>query len=225
MDITKVIKDEELRQKLIKEQSGDGRYNLETGVYKWGENVYDLTKTNGEGCLGFPPIRGKLIGYKIKTPMEEELKRLVDEHMPSRYYGHEARRYASVIARLYAEQQVSLLPLVVSNNCDTKVTDYKEGFCSNKVGLNILNLQDVLEILSGEEVIFRAQIAYLGQDTDFKCVEFDFDSKEYYSFDFYLDLDTHGHTICGGKNQWFYSPKNRQEFMEFLKTGHIAGKE
>ena len=101
---------------------------------------------------------------------------------------------------------------------------YKEGFCSNKVNLSILNLQDVVEILSDEEIIFKAETCYVGEDTNFEYIEFNLDGKEYYSFDYYLDLDTHGHTICGGKNQWFYSPKNRQEFMEFLKTGHIADK-
>lgn len=66
MDISKVIQDEELRQQAIEKQVGDGRYSLETGVYKYGENVYDLTKSNGEGCLGYPPIRGTIIKYKRK---------------------------------------------------------------------------------------------------------------------------------------------------------------
>lgn len=63
MDLSKVVKDENLRQQLIKEQYGDGHYNPETGVYKWGEVVYDLTKSNGEPCLGFMPIKGKIIKY------------------------------------------------------------------------------------------------------------------------------------------------------------------
>ena len=38
--------------------------------------------------------------------MDKELQKLINEHMPKRYYGHEARKYAGVIAKLYAEQQV-----------------------------------------------------------------------------------------------------------------------
>lgn len=41
--------------------------------------------------------------------MNKELQKLVNEYMPSRYYGHEARRYAKVVAVLYAEQQVKKL--------------------------------------------------------------------------------------------------------------------
>jgi len=51
LDLSKIIKDENKRQALIKEQLGDGKYNPLTGVYKWGANVYDLTETNGE--IGF----------------------------------------------------------------------------------------------------------------------------------------------------------------------------
>lgn len=105
------------------------------------------------------------------------------------------------------------------------MTKHKKGFYLNTVDLDVLNLQDIVEILSDEKIIFKAEICYVGEDTNFECIEFNLDSKEYYSFDYYLDLDTHGHTICGGKNQWFYSPKNRREFVEFLKTGHIIGEQ
>ena len=64
MDITKVEQTEKKRQELIKSQKGDGKYNPITGVYKWGENVYDLTKTNGEIGLGYPPIRSKIFNYE-----------------------------------------------------------------------------------------------------------------------------------------------------------------
>lgn len=63
MDLSKVVKDENLRQQLIEEQYGDGNYNPETGVYKWGEVVYDLTKSNGEAGLGWLPIKSKIIKY------------------------------------------------------------------------------------------------------------------------------------------------------------------
>jgi hypothetical protein len=66
MDLSIVEKDEAKRQELISEQKGDGRYNPITGVYKWGQNVYDLTKTNGEYGLGWLPIRGKMINYNTK---------------------------------------------------------------------------------------------------------------------------------------------------------------
>jgi hypothetical protein len=66
MDISKVEKDEVKRQILIQNQAGDGTYNPITGVYKWGDNVYDLTKTNGEPDLGYPHIRGKIIKYYRK---------------------------------------------------------------------------------------------------------------------------------------------------------------
>ena len=58
--------------------------------------------------------------------MNKELQKLINEHMPARYYGHEARKYAKVVAILYAEQQVKLFntPRVsVSANND-------EGDCS-----------------------------------------------------------------------------------------------
>ena len=35
--------------------------------------------------------------------MNKELQKLINEHMPKRYYGHEARRNAKVIAELYAQ--------------------------------------------------------------------------------------------------------------------------
>ena len=63
MDLTRVCKDEDIRQWLISIQKGDGTYNPHTGVYKWGEVVYDLTKTNGEIGLGWKPIKGKIIKY------------------------------------------------------------------------------------------------------------------------------------------------------------------
>ena len=37
MDLSRVCKDEDLRQELIKLQKGDGYYNPHTGVYKYGE--------------------------------------------------------------------------------------------------------------------------------------------------------------------------------------------
>jgi len=63
MDLSKVCKDEDLRQELIGFQKGDGTYNSFTGVYKWGELVYDLTKTNGEIGLGWMSIKCKIINY------------------------------------------------------------------------------------------------------------------------------------------------------------------
>lgn len=84
-----------------------------------------------------------------------------------------------------------------------------------------LNLQDIIEILSEKEIVFKAEIVYLGQDTDFKCIEFTIQDEKLYNFDYYLDVSIHGHTIRGGKNGWFYSPKNFQQFMEFLEIGHI----
>lgn len=86
-----------------------------------------------------------------------------------------------------------------------------------------MSLQEVIEILCDEKIIFKAEICELGEDTNFECIEFNLGSVGYHSFDYYLDTDIHGHTICGGRNQWFYSPKNRQEFVEFLKTVHITG--
>jgi hypothetical protein len=64
VNLSKVEKDEDKRQSLIEEQKGDGYYNPKTGVYKWGANVYDLTKTNGEPGLGWLPMRSKLLKYK-----------------------------------------------------------------------------------------------------------------------------------------------------------------
>lgn len=63
MDLSKVCKDEDLRQELIGFQKVDGTYSSFTGVYKWVELVYDLTKTNGEIGLGWMPIKGKIINY------------------------------------------------------------------------------------------------------------------------------------------------------------------
>jgi len=63
MDLSRVVKDEEERQRLIKEQEGGGVYNPLTGVYKYGKRVYDLTKTNGDLGLYWPPIRSKLIRF------------------------------------------------------------------------------------------------------------------------------------------------------------------
>lgn len=44
--------------------------------------------------------------------MDKELQNLINEYMPKRYYGHEARRYAGVIAKLYAEQQLKLFTIL-----------------------------------------------------------------------------------------------------------------
>ncbi len=63
MDISRVYKNEDLRQWLISVQKSDGTYNPDTGAYKWGEIVYDLTKTDGEIGLGWMPMRGKIIEY------------------------------------------------------------------------------------------------------------------------------------------------------------------
>lgn len=63
MDLSNIEKDETKRQKLIKRQKGDGIYNPKTGVYKWGQCIYDLTKTDGEMGLGWLPMRGKKILY------------------------------------------------------------------------------------------------------------------------------------------------------------------
>ena len=38
---------------------------------------------------------------------DKKLQSLINEYMPKRYYGHEARRYAKVIAKLYAESVVN----------------------------------------------------------------------------------------------------------------------
>ena len=74
MDMGKVVSSESIRQALIKLQKGDGTFNPLTGVYKYGDKVYDLTKTDGEGCLGFPPIRSNIIKYnKMKKAEEVEM--------------------------------------------------------------------------------------------------------------------------------------------------------
>lgn len=64
MDLSRVCKDEELRQELIELQKGNGIYNPHTGVYKWGENIYDLTKTNGEIGLGWMPMRSPIFAAR-----------------------------------------------------------------------------------------------------------------------------------------------------------------
>lgn len=56
MDLSRVIQNEEERQKLISEQEGNGIFNPLTGAYKWGKSVYDLTKTGGEPGLGWLPM-------------------------------------------------------------------------------------------------------------------------------------------------------------------------
>lgn len=83
-----------------------------------------------------------------------------------------------------------------------------------------LNLHDIIQILSDEGILFKAGILDFGEDTDFGCIEFCL-SEDFYSFNYYLDVDTHGHTIEGGSQQWFYSPKDKSEFLELIKTGHI----
>lgn len=45
--------------------------------------------------------------------IDKELQKLINEHMPKRYYGHEARKYAAVIAILYAKQQVMPPPTFI----------------------------------------------------------------------------------------------------------------
>lgn len=65
IDLENVERDETKRQTLIMIQAGDGLYNPTTGVYKWGTNVYDLTKTNGEIGLGLLPMKTKTINYKL----------------------------------------------------------------------------------------------------------------------------------------------------------------
>lgn len=67
MDLSIVEKDESVRQELISKQKGDGRYNPITGVYKYGQNIYDLTKTGGEPGLWYPPIRGRVFKYAKKV--------------------------------------------------------------------------------------------------------------------------------------------------------------
>lgn len=64
MDLTQVEKDPQKREALIKLQKGDGRFNPQTGVYKWGSEVFDLTKTDGKPLVGWMPIRSKIINYK-----------------------------------------------------------------------------------------------------------------------------------------------------------------
>lgn len=65
--------------------------------------------------------------------MDKELQKLINEHMPKKYYGHEARRYIRVIARLYAEQQVKLLatPAVVFSEAEVCQMKEKEICCPN----------------------------------------------------------------------------------------------
>lgn len=74
MDLSKVEQNEEKRQEFIKLQEGDGSYNPITGTYKWGSNVYDLTKTNGEPGLGWLPIRNKPLKYKTIHQNKNELE-------------------------------------------------------------------------------------------------------------------------------------------------------
>jgi len=60
MDLTRVIQNEEERQRLISEQEGNGIFNPLTGTYKWGVNVYDLTKTGGRRGAGWLPMNFRL---------------------------------------------------------------------------------------------------------------------------------------------------------------------
>ena len=55
--------------------------------------------------------------------MDKELQKLINEYMPKRYYGHEARRYAGVIAKLYAEQQLKNCNLQNVSNNEVAVCD------------------------------------------------------------------------------------------------------
>lgn len=65
MDLSKVEKDENKRQQMIKDQPFGGIYNPLTGVYKFTESiVYDLTKTGGLYGLGWLPMRSPIIEYK-----------------------------------------------------------------------------------------------------------------------------------------------------------------
>lgn len=81
---------------------------------------------------------------------------------------------------------------------------------------NTLSIEDVIRILSNEKISFKAEIKYFGEDTNFECVEFTL-SNEYYSFNYYLDIDIHGHTIEGGKDYLFYTPKNKEDFLKLVK--------
>ena len=99
----------------------------------------------------------------------------------------------------------------------------KEGFSGNTRDDSNLDLQQIIEILSSMEITFEARIDldYFGEDIDYDVVTF-YLPEEYFSFDYHLDLDVHGHTIRGGKEEWFYSPKSRKEFVQFIKKGHIG---
>lgn len=58
--------------------------------------------------------------------MDKELQKLINEYMPKRYYGHEARRHAGVIAKLYAEQQLKNCNLQNVSNNEVAVCDHPD---------------------------------------------------------------------------------------------------
>lgn len=92
--------------------------------------------------------------------MDKELQKLINEYMPKRYYGHEARRYAGVIAKLYLEKQSKLLikPNISDNedNCNIKqaieILDYHQKWRLGKVDDMIYK---PLEITAALDVVLK----------------------------------------------------------------------
>lgn len=61
--------------------------------------------------------------------MDKELQELVNKFMPKTNYGHEARHYAKIIAKQYADQQINKLKRPISVN---PLPEYDEILCQVK---------------------------------------------------------------------------------------------
>ena len=139
MDLSKVEQNEEKSQNLIKLQEGDGSYNPITGTYKWGSNVYDLTKTNGEPGLGWLPIRNKPLEYKTIHQNKSELEQF---YSAKKEYNSQKFEYKE---EDYWIKQISNLQRYynsVEHGCPI-MEEYEYG--------EYVKLEDVLELVSAEK--------------------------------------------------------------------------
>lgn len=82
--------------------------------------------------------------------------------------------------------------------------------------LQQLTIEQVIKILSKNEILFTARILDSGQDTNWDEISFEIDDEKYSDFDFYLDLDTHGCNICSETDRWLFKVTNEDELFKVI---------
>ncbi len=80
-----------------------------------------------------------------------------------------------------------------------------------------LTIEQIIRILSDNKIIFKTEIPYVGQDTNYDEIEFTFDEEDKYtSFTYNLNLDIHGANIESHLEGWYFKVYTEDEFFKVI---------